>query len=131
MKKTVKSITKSEAIYILQAKLGSLRAWGDFLADNCRDRQSINGLTLLPCCKRHDGNGFRPAYAVDDVLTFIADVKAAIPSAGEGKPIEPVTLTIEDGWHWKLNKFCEDGSPVVYPTPTSTGGSIPASRSVH
>lgn len=110
MKIDAQTVTAPEAAYILQNKLGGLRAWADFLADNIRGRQSINGLTLMPCARRKDSKAWRPVYDVRDVLKFVADVKAIEPSASEGKPIKPVTLTIEDGRFWKLNKFNEDGS---------------------
>lgn len=106
MKINTATISASEAAYFLQKKLGSLRAWGDFLSDNIRDQQSVSGLTLLPCA-RLKSRGWQTRYAIHDVQRFIRDVLALglIP-----EKIKPVTLAIERCTSWKNNKFDKGGT---------------------
>jgi len=105
-------IQASEAAFLLRAKLGPIRAWGDFLADNIRGRQNIQGLTLKPCCRKKIGKGFRPMYALTDVETFIAKVLKLEPKAGKA-PITPVVLEVDRKKPWRFIKFDEEGSPVA------------------
>lgn len=108
-----RTISAAQAAAMLFDKLGALRSWGDFLADNIRGRQSINGLELLPCAKKHDGKSYRPVYSVDDVNAFIDSVLVLSPPISKGT-IEEVVLSIDSGKHWTVNKFKGDGSPVAY-----------------
>lgn len=105
-------IQASEAAYLLRAKLGPIRAWGDFLSDNIRGRQSIHGLTLKPCCRKKIGKGFRPMYAVTDIEAFIAKVMKLEPKAGKA-PITPVLLELDRKKPWRFVKFDEEGAPVA------------------
>lgn len=105
-------IQASEAAFMLRAKLGPIRAWGDFLADNIRGRQSIHGLTLKPCCRKKIGKAFRPMYALGDVEVFIAEVLKIEPDAGKA-PIRPVLLDVDRKKHWRIVKFDNDGAPVA------------------
>lgn len=106
------SISASETAFLLRAKLGPIRAWGDFLADNIRGRQSIHGLTLKPCSRKKIGKGFRPMYAIKAVEKFIADVLAIEPKAGKA-PVKPVVLAVDAGRGWRCNKFDDKGAPVA------------------
>lgn len=103
-------IPAAEVAYILRVKLGPIRAWADFLADNIRERQDVNGERLLPCCRKSDGKTMRPMYAVRDVKLFIAHVLASVPGAGPQK-VQPTTLTIDRRRPWRINRFAQDGSP--------------------
>jgi hypothetical protein len=105
-------IQASEAAFLLRAKLGPIRAWGDFLADNIRGRQDIHGLTLKPCCKKTVGRGFRPMYALTDVEAFIAKVLKVEPKAGR-VPIKPMVLVVDRHKPWWLTKFDNAGTPVA------------------
>jgi len=51
MKTNTPVITPAETAYLLRQHLGPLRAWADFLTDNIRGRQSVEGITLKPCAK--------------------------------------------------------------------------------
>ncbi len=105
-------ISASETAFLLRAKLGPIRAWGDFLADNIRGKQNIHGLTLKPCCRKKIGGCYRPMYAVIDIETFIANVLKLEPKAGKA-PITPVLLELERKKSWRLVKFDEEGAPVA------------------
>lgn len=112
MKIDTPAISASEAAFLLRAKLGPLRAWGDFLSDNVRGRQSIHGLTLKPCSRKKIGKALRPMYAVKAVEKFIADVLAIEPKAGRA-PITPVVLAVDSRLPWRMNKFDATGAPVA------------------
>ncbi len=105
-------ISASETAFLLRVKLGPIRAWGDFLADNIRGKQSINGLTLEPCSRKKTGKGFRPMYALEDVEAFIESVLALEPKAGKA-PIKPTVLAVDRKKSWRINKFDEHGTPVA------------------
>lgn len=107
-----KVISAGEAAFILRARLGPLRQWVDFLADNIRGKQDVAGHTLLPCGRQKDGKALRPVYAVSDVAEFIANVLASVPCAGK-TPVKTATLAIDRRRHWRLNRFNQDGSPVA------------------
>jgi len=101
------TVTASEAAYLLRVALGPIRAWGDFLADNIRDKQSLHGLTLMPCCRKKIGRAYRPMYAVADVRAFIADVLAVEPSARMKAPVAVIDLPVDRKRPWstiKLNR---------------------------
>lgn len=104
----VKTFSAFETSIILHKYLGELRAWGDFLADNIRFKQNIDGFTLLPCARKKGRTGLQPRYAADDILNFIRNVKAAIPGITPGA-IKPVTLAIDSRKHWRFNKFDRNG----------------------
>lgn len=110
MTSPTKTMPLSEAAYMLRMALGPLRNWTNFLSDNIRDRQSIHGLTLIPCARQSDGKAFRPVYAVADVLAFIRDVLAADSTAGKA-PLKTATLDIDRRRPWRLNKFDQNGKP--------------------
>lgn len=105
-------IQSGEAALLLRAKLGPIRAWSDFLADNIRGRQNIHGLTLKPCCRKKIGRAFRPMYAVADVEAFIAKVLELVPNAGKA-PIRPIVLAVDRKRPWRLNKFDDECEPVA------------------
>ena len=108
-----KTISAAQAAAMLFDKLGALRNWADFLADNIRGKQSINGLELLPCARKHDGKSLRPVYSIDDVKDFIDKVLALESTEGKA-PLKPTTLLVDTGKHWTVNKFKGDGSPFTY-----------------
>lgn len=108
---TAHTISAAEAAYFLRRELGPLRQWRDFLADALRDRASINGLTLLPCGRQHDGRAFRPVYDARTVKAFIDDVLATVPIAGR-TPIKVARLDIDPDLPWYLNRFNKDGNPI-------------------
>lgn len=113
MKADTNTVATFEAAVLLWSKLGNLRGnWSDFLSDCIRSKTSLNGLTLLPCAKRHDGRMSRPIYSVDDINDFVAKVKARIPSAGR-TPIKPAVLAIDTGKGWRNNKFDKTGAPMM------------------
>ena len=112
MKIDTPAISASETAFLLRAKLGPIRAWGDFLADNIRGRQNIHGLTLKPCGRKKIGKGWRPMYAVNAVERFIANVLAIEPNAGK-IPVKPVVLAVDSRLPWRMNKFDEGASPVA------------------
>lgn len=105
-------IQASEAAYMLRVKLGPIRAWADFLADNIRGKQSIQGLTLKPCCRKKIGKAFRPMYALTDIEAFIAKVLKIEPKAGKA-PIKPVLLDLDRKKPWRYVKFDEEGEPAA------------------
>lgn len=105
-----KAISAAEVAFYLRAKLGPIRSWADFLSDNIRERQSISGQRLLPCCQKSDGQVMRPMYAVADVEAFIAHVLASVPSAGPQR-VQPITLSVDRRRPWRVNRFNKDGSP--------------------
>lgn len=110
------TVTLSDAVVILRVRLGPLRAWYPFLADNIRGLQDIHGFQLLPCGKRRNRCGrtkhFQPVYALSDVMEFIENVLGSEPTAGK-TPIVPEPLKIDRARSWRLNKFDIDGSPIT------------------
>lgn len=99
------TVTASEAAYTLRVALGPLRAWGDFLADNIRGKQSVQGITLLPCCRKKIGGAYRPMYAVTDVCAFIEAVLAVEPSARMKAPVTIIDLPVDRKRPWATLKF--------------------------
>lgn len=112
MKTPIETISAADTAFFLRAQLGPLRNWGNFLADNIRGRQSLAGHTLKPCARQSDGRAFRPIYSLSDVKVFIAQILAAVPSAGR-TPVKPTTLSVDSGRGWRINKFDKSGAPVV------------------
>lgn len=108
MKIDTPTLTTSQVVLRLYAELGTLRSWADFLSDNIRGRQSLNGLTLMPAARVEDARTLRPVYAVHDVDEFIKIVLSEVPSAGPAK-IVPKILAIEKGWSWRVSKFDREG----------------------
>lgn len=106
------TISVAEAAFMLRVFLGTQRSWTPFLTDNIRGRQDIAGYRLLPCAQQHDGKSYRPVYALEDVKSFIENVRKAIPSTGK-TPIKTTALAIDSGRHWRVNKFDCDGAPVA------------------
>lgn len=107
------TISAADTAFLLRARLGDMRAWGDFLADCIRGRADIGGHTLLPCARLHDRCD-RPVYAVADVNIFIDRVLATVPGAGK-MPIRPLVLPIDDVRHWRVNRFDKSGAPIAAP----------------
>lgn len=110
----VNTLSLAEVAFLLRARLGPLRNWTNFLTDNIRGRQNVEGHTLRPCGRQHDGTAYRPIYAVPDVMNFINKVLAAVSHAGRA-PIKTTTLAIDRGRHWRVNKFDQNGKLVATP----------------
>lgn len=96
-------------------KLGPLRVWSDFLADNRRRCQHIHGVTLTPCARVKDARGgvARPVYSLADISEFIRKVQAVEPTAGP-RPIKPKNLALVPGRGWKVQKFDHNGAPIAW-----------------
>lgn len=106
----------SETAYYLRARLGPLRAWGDFLKDVRRGRAQLAGHELLPCCRIRGRFGWAPGFAVEDVQDFVANVLADVEGAGPSElAITSVKVNGRAGWRSPINSFNKDGSP--YTTP--------------
>ncbi len=107
-------VSRFDAAVTLRVELGYLRGnWDDFLAD-CESRhQSISGITLLPCARKHDGRGLRPVYAVSDIKEFVTRVRTAVPTATKA-PIRPIVLAIDRAKSWRLNTFLKTGAPMPH-----------------
>jgi len=106
-------ITESEAAFLLQAKLGSLRAWSDFLTDCRRGRTDLHGHMLLPTCVMVIGRAKRPMYRTADVRDFIR----AIHALGVGicrRRIEPMSAKL-DIRHpdWRRRRIDETGRSIA------------------
>lgn len=112
MRVDIPTLSAPETAIVLYARLGSLRAWPDFLADCIRLKTHLYGLVLMPCGRKRDGRAFRPMYGVAEVQKFITDIKVKVPSAGR-TPVKSTVLSIDTGMGWKLNKFAQDGSPIA------------------
>lgn len=123
MRTKIYVISAADAAFLLRVRLGTLRAWEDFLADNRRGKQDISGYTILPCAKKKDCRTFRPMYAVEDVLAFIENVRKVEPTAVP-EPIKPIALEVDDaaGWKAPANKFDERGCAIPAATSTSSPG---------
>lgn len=105
------TISAEATAVILHRKLGPLRAWSDFLTDNRREKQSIDGITLLPCCIMHDGRARRPRYRLEDVARFIKAVQKGCPTErAEDKVVE---LDIDSETPWFLQRFDRHGLPLT------------------
>ncbi|SDC80563.1 hypothetical protein SAMN05428966_102376 [Massilia sp. PDC64] len=87
----IKVLSAPEVAYLLRRELGPLRNWDDTLADMRRGRVEVNGDTLLPICKGKYAGAWRPMYAVADVLTFIAAVRAAALGTARHVPYQVKT----------------------------------------
>jgi hypothetical protein len=107
------TLTAADTAVVLRAKLGPLRSWPDFLADNIRGQQSVHGYTLLPRGRKKIKGHYRPVYSTEDIDAFVERVIATEPGAGKS-PIRPIKLKIDPSKHWKLNRFEEDGSPTIH-----------------
>ena len=88
------TLSKSDTAILLWQNLGAIRVWPDFLADNRRGRQDVNGIVLLSCGKQKDKKAMRPRYSLVDIAVFIKAVKLAVPEAGPVK-IGSFTLPID------------------------------------
>lgn len=88
------TLSRPDTAILLWQKLGDIRVWPDFLADNGRGRQDINGIVLLSCGRQKDKNAMRPRYALADIAVFIKAVKLAVPKAGPTK-LKSFTLPID------------------------------------
>jgi hypothetical protein len=111
MKLPTPVLTSADTAVFLRARLGPLRSWPDFLTDNIRGKQDIEGYRLLPCC-RVRGRGFRPYYAVADIQEFVSRVMAADRNAGR-VPIRAKTLMVDSSLAWRANNFDRHGSPIA------------------
>ena len=121
-----------DAVFYLRIKLGKLRAWDDFLGDNRRGRQSINGLTLEPICRKKGRFGKTPMYAVRDVQQFVADVLASNPGI-KPEPIKISNLDAENlaGWRSPLNLFDEKDGLTYLPKARPVAALPPGFSSFH
>lgn len=97
----------AETAHLLRNHLGPFLAWSYVLADMRRDRTTVEGLTLLPVCRIHDGIGYVPFYRREDLARFIHEVSLRHPEAVKGKPVEKleVDIDLEDGNYWFARKF--------------------------
>jgi len=84
----VKTVTASEAAYILRRKLGAVRAWDDMLSDMRRGKNSYFGLFLTPYLSSHDGKGLRPYYRLQDIAEFIRAALDISPSSTAMIPVQ-------------------------------------------
>lgn len=100
---TIEVLTAPEAAVILRAALGSIRSWGAFLADNIRGKQHIHELTLMPVGKKKIGRSWRPLYAREEIMRFVADVLAVEPTAGKAR-IAVFRVTIDTSKGWRENR---------------------------
>lgn len=104
------TVSAAEAAHFLMIGLGPIRSWADFLSDNIRGRQDINGKTLLPGCELHDGRRYRPRYTVSDIRRFVAEVRKDFP---EKYQILAVTLDIDPKKTWFVSRFDKYGVPIA------------------
>jgi hypothetical protein len=108
----MQTLALSETAVMLRVYLGPIRSWTNFLTDNIRGRQSVDGLRLLPCGRRGDGKSLRPVYSLQAVKDFIAKVLTSTPEAGKA-PIQAAPLAIDPSRSWQHNKFDERGEPIT------------------
>ena len=112
MKIDTPSLSANATAAVLTAKLGDMRSWYPFLIDCIRGQQEAYGYVLLPCAEMTDCRGmFRPRYSAQDIQEFVENVQAAAPQ-GSIKPSARIVLCLDDGRHWRANRFCKDGTPV-------------------
>lgn len=102
----------SDTSVLLRLRLGPLRPWHELLADNMKGCGDFGGIHLKPIARQYDGRGFRPVYAVDDVMKFIDVVLSSVSSACK-TPIKPSILPLTRGKHWRKALFDKDGLPVA------------------
>src|SRR5437899_1543204 len=121
MTRMVPVLTAADTAVLLRARLGPLRSWPDFLSDNIRGKQDIEGHQLLPACRCKGRRGLQPHYAVTDIEEFVRLVLAADRRAGR-VPIKAKLLMIDRTRDWRLNKFDRHGKPIM--TITHRGGTV-------
>jgi hypothetical protein len=116
------TLTQADTAAILRRKLGDLRSWPDFLADNIRGKQNICGHVLMPCCRMKGVTGERPRYSSSDILAFVEKVLRDEPQAGP-TPMAPVKLYIDLSRPWHENRFDRRGLPLPasFKTPSPSG----------
>ena len=125
----IETIPQQDAVVMLRLRLGPIRVWSAFLADCNRERQHVNGYTLLPCASKMDKRSkMCPQYEYAAVLKFIEDVLASTSEAGPMK-IKPTTLAVDDTLTWKGNAFDRAGKPVrrksaIYASAVSGAGAM-------
>lgn len=106
-------ITDNETAHILQCKLGSIRAWSDFLCDCRRGKADLHGHMLMPACVMVIGRSKRPMYRVSDIRDFIN----AMHALGVGmaptrvNPLKVQLNLVETDW--RKRKFDTFGRPVA------------------
>jgi len=103
------TVTAFEASIMLYRGLGLGKVWPDFLADNIREKQSIGGFTLKPCCRKKDSRAMRPRYWVHEIVQFIRDVRPLMPGAIPNEKIIPVVLDVDHGLTHRANLFDQRG----------------------
>lgn len=108
----IRTISAADAAFILRSKLGACRAWSDFLTDCIRDRQSIKGVQLLPCCEQKNGRLFRPRYSLQDIKEFIENVRAVEKDLKPGA-VNIIMLDVNPSHAWFVRKFDKDGNPIA------------------
>lgn len=91
----IKVIPAPEVACLLRRELGPMRNWDDNLADMRRGKVTIQGSILLPHCMGRHANGWRPMYAIPDVVDFIKAVRAAVPGAARNVPYQVKTAYID------------------------------------
>jgi len=130
MRVDTQTVTAQEATVILFARLGPLRAWGDFLADCIRGHQTYRGVKLMPCARQMDKTGnLRPVYSVADIDKFIRQVKRLEPTAGPTR-IRPKTLALVPGRGWRAQKFDRNGDPIAW-ARRAIGFALPGQSLAH
>ena len=108
-----KTYSAADTAAILRARLGRIRAWPDFLSDNIRGRQNVQGHTLLPCASVLARGHYRPVYSSQDIAGFVDAVLKAEPTAGR-EALTPLTLAIDPRRPWRLNRFDSSGNPAAH-----------------
>lgn len=108
MKVHAELLPAAEVALLLRARLGTLRAWADFLADCIRNRQHLSGLQLLPHSSLHTDSTTigRPLYRREDVETFIGEARLVAGVTGSAFGLEPITVIVDDtpGVPWGMRR---------------------------
>jgi hypothetical protein len=99
------------AIALLRLGDDPVSDWTLFLFDCARDRQSLHGLSLLPCARVKDGPLKRPVYAVEDVLEFIRQARALDGSLGLRPRMGAFTIKADPSLPWIANTVDRLGNP--------------------
>jgi hypothetical protein len=106
-------VYRGTAAAIALLKLGDdpVSDWASFLFDCARDRQTLHGLSLLPCARVKDGPLKRPVYAVEDVLEFIRRARALDGSLGPRPRMGAFTIKADPSLSWIANTVDRLGNP--------------------
>lgn len=103
----VKVFSSGEVAHMLRLALGPMREWSDCLADMRRDKTDIDGLRLLPACKVRDGRAWRPAYAAENIIEFVLEVRGRHPEIMTREPIRGFEVELDplDARSWSVRKI--------------------------